>query len=302
VQLDPQVAAFARAHNGLVSIEAWAAAGLSRRSFHRAVEAGWVVRVGPGVVALAGTAVGPTQRIHAAVLASRPPVVASHRSAAFLWGAPVAGAAPVDLPTTAGRNASRRTGVVVHRPNDREGLVAARRAGIPVTAPPRTLLDLGAVRPASVASALDAFLVAGLVSVPTLRRALAAHRRPGRNGVRALDAALSAVALDARPPDSVLELRVAALFRRHGIVGWTFHARVASFEVDFAFVRERVVVEVDGYAHHRGRVAFGGDRRRDATLASLGWVVLRFTWYQVTRRGGEVARITRATLDGRPRG
>jgi len=39
----------------------------------------------------------------------------------------------------------------------------------------------------------------------------------------------------------------------------------------------KLIVEVDGWEHHRTRDRFEGDRTRDTTLATHGWVTLRFT-------------------------
>ena len=43
----------------------------------------------------------------------------------------------------------------------------------------------------------------------------------------------------------------------------------------------RLVVEVDGYAWHRGRRSFERDRRRDADLQVAGFRVLRVTWRRI---------------------
>jgi very-short-patch-repair endonuclease len=48
-------------------------------------------------------------------------------------------------------------------------------------------------------------------------------------------------------------------------------------EVDLAWLHGRVVVEVDGYEHHRDRASFERDRRRDAALQVAGFRVLRLT-------------------------
>lgn len=50
--------------------------------------------------------------------------------------------------------------------------------------------------------------------------------------------------------------------------------------VDFLF-GERLVVEVDGRAHHTDPGAFESDRRRDALLSAHGFRVLRFSYRQV---------------------
>jgi very-short-patch-repair endonuclease len=45
--------------------------------------------------------------------------------------------------------------------------------------------------------------------------------------------------------------------------------------------RERLIVEVDGYAFHHTRAAFERDRARDAELQACGYRVIRITWRQI---------------------
>jgi very-short-patch-repair endonuclease len=59
--------------------------------------------------------------------------------------------------------------------------------------------------------------------------------------------------------------------------------------VDFSWRGDRLVVEVDGYAHHRSPSAFERDRKRDVRLVLAGWRVLRFTWLQLTESPRDVA-------------
>jgi very-short-patch-repair endonuclease len=141
-----------------------------------------------------------------------------------------------------------------------------------------------------VSAFLEHLLIAGTVTVAGVRHVLQQHRRPGRHGVAALDAALDSLPLGAKPPDSVLEPAMSAVFRRFGIDGWVFHHVIGPFEVDFAFPSAMLVVEVDGWDPHGSRQAFEDDRARDAHLVSLGWSVIRVTWRQVTREPGRVGR------------
>lgn len=59
------------------------------------------------------------------------------------------------------------------------------------------------------------------------------------------------------------------------------NARVTGREVDFLWERERLVVEVDGWAWHSSRNRFENDRQRDAALAAAGYTVLRITWRRI---------------------
>ena len=71
--------------------------------------------------------------------------------------------------------------------------------------------------------------------------------------------------------------------------------RVAGHEVDFLWVDQRLVLEVDGFDHHADREAFERDRRRDAQLVAAGFRVVRITWRQLTQEPeAVVARLARA--------
>jgi len=60
-------------------------------------------------------------------------------------------------------------------------------------------------------------------------------------------------------------------------------------------VAGRVVVELDGYEFHSGRIQFQDDRRRDRELVAQGYVVLRFTYTDVTHdMAGVVAAVKAA--------
>ena len=65
--------------------------------------------------------------------------------------------------------------------------------------------------------------------------------------------------------------------------------RKAGGRVDFVWPELRLIVEVDGWDSHRGRVAFTEDRRRDREHWRQGFHTLRFTWSDVTLTPREIA-------------
>jgi len=89
-------------------------------------------------------------------------------------------------------------------------------------------------------------------------------------------------------PESVLEQRTLDLLRGaclplpDGQVELTFRDQLIG-RVDFAYLEERIVIEVDGRLFH-GPEVFESDRERDNTAGPAGWRVLRFTWKMVTER------------------
>ena len=76
---------------------------------------------------------------------------------------------------------------------------------------------------------------------------------------------------------------------------------VGPYVIDFAWPDHGVLVETDGWATHGYRAAFERDRARDAHLAALGYVVLRFTWRQIAEEPMRVAATLAATLSRRSR-
>src|SRR5262245_29644328 len=124
---------FADAHHGLVTMAAATAKGISRSSWYRGLDDGRLILIHRGVARLPGAAPSIEQTIHAAVLATAPRSMASHRTAARLWGIPRPGDDPVEV-IVARRNRSPDVdGVVVHRPRDLKDLSPVRRSGIPTT-------------------------------------------------------------------------------------------------------------------------------------------------------------------------
>jgi very-short-patch-repair endonuclease len=67
------------------------------------------------------------------------------------------------------------------------------------------------------------------------------------------------------------------------------NARIGRFTVDFLWREQRLVVETDGYAAHRGRQAFLDDRQRELELSLLGLRVRRFSGDQIAREAPAVA-------------
>jgi very-short-patch-repair endonuclease len=73
------------------------------------------------------------------------------------------------------------------------------------------------------------------------------------------------------------------LLRRGGLAAQArLNRRKDRIFPDAIFQAEKVIVEVDGFRTHGTRLAFESDRARDAKLAAEGWIVLRFTWRQIT--------------------
>jgi very-short-patch-repair endonuclease len=289
---------FATRHHGVVTMAAASHAGVSVASWYRAHDRGLLERLYPGVSRVVGSAPTRLQRLTAGVLAAGPDALASHRTAAGLWGIPRPETDPIDviLPKRQ-RSSHRREGIVVHRPRDRKDLAPANRASIPTTNVVRTLCDLGAIDPDAVPGAVGHVLSSRLATVATLDSGIARHSGRGRAGVVAFRNALGDWMLGGKPADSVLELAMRDIFCRFALPPVEFHAVIGGYEVDFRIVGTPILIECDGWATHGlDRRTFDRDRRRDVAHTAAGFVTLRFTYSDVVRCPAATARAIRKAL------
>ena len=286
---------WARAHHGILTLER---SGLSRSAWYRAIDAGTLIQVHPHVARLPGTADTPEQRIIAGVAAVGPGALASHRSAARLWGVPRPDADPVDVIDARDGTQAALAGVIVHRPVDRKRLTPQRRFEIPCTNVLRTLADIGAVDRGGVSAAVGHVIAVRLADLNALETAAREHSQRGRPGIPALRDAIDDWSIDAKPADSILEAAMARLIEHHQLAPVEFHPVIEGHEVDFRVIDAPVILECDGWAHHGlDRAGFERDRERDADLIAAGWIVVRFTYRAITVRPSAVARRIRAATE-----
>jgi len=115
------------------------------------------------------------------------------------------------------------------------------------------------------------------------------EREPGRRTRRPATSVPIGVARRLRADMTPHEVRVWNWIR-DGFhpVGWKFRRQVpiGRHVVDFASLRPKVVIEIDG-DQHATDAAMAADRMRDAELAALGFTVLRFSNREV--EAGETA-------------
>jgi very-short-patch-repair endonuclease len=268
------------------------AAGVTRDQVDLRVAAGRLHEVHRGVY-LVGHAIAP-QYAHetAAVLACRGFATISHESSTALWNlTPYPAPSPVRVTVPPERRLDRLT-LAVHRAT-LDPCDIRRRHGLPVTSPPRAILELAGSRELD---ALEPVVAEAhyrrLARDAELRDQVA--RNPGKRGVRLLRAVLDLPG-GPRRTRSPAERELLALLRRSGISGYETNARIHGYEVDFLWREAALVVEVDGYDAHAGRVAFERDRIKAATLTADGLSVMLVTGRQVRRDpDGVLGRILRA--------
>ncbi len=261
VAVDRVAAALATAQEGVAGRAQLRTHGVSEHAIDRRVRTGRFVPVFRGVYAVGHAALSDVGRLHAALLAAGPDAIVSHRAAAALHRILPSMPPFVDVTVTGSRRRSR-PGLRIHA--SRQPPPTTSVAGLPVTTPLRTLEDLrGTLAPADLERACAEALVRNLVTD------------------EALEAARLVAPDAAAPTRSTLERRFLSVMRQAGLPRPRVNHTVGPYEIDFAWPDQRVLVEVDGWRTHGHRLAFERDRARDAELAAMGYVVLRFTWRQV---------------------
>jgi hypothetical protein len=217
----------------------------------------------------------------------------SHRSAAALWGM-----LPYRYLEVTTANGRRRFGIHIHRgdvPDDER----TREHGIPVTTPPRTVLDLAAVlRPRHLERAINDAEAQGLSDPLSLPDLIA--RYPRHRGVRALKKILDRGTGTTR---SELEVRFLEFIRARGLPAPETNAhlliRGAWTECDCLWREQGLVVELDGRAWHSTAAAFERDRERDRALNAEGFRTVRVTWRQLHESPEALAADLRSLLSPR---
>lgn len=230
-------------------------------------------------VYLVGHAVPPRYAPEmAALLACGTHAVLSHTTAASLWNLlpyPARGLVCITIPPGQTR---KRPGLRIHRSKLHRRDVRHHH-GLTLTSPPRTLLGLASeLGPEDLEHLVAEAHYRHLASEDELRDQL--YRNPHKPGVanlrRVLD--LPGGPRRTRSPGERAMLR---LLRRAGIAGFETNARVAGYEVDFLWRRERLIVEVDGFDGHSGRAAFERDRLKVSTLIARAHRVMLVTGRQI---------------------
>jgi very-short-patch-repair endonuclease len=258
--------------------------GMTSRQLHDRLESGLLVPVHQGVYRLAGAGQTTEQALLAACMAAGAGALASHRSAAALWALRGVEAPSPEI-TVPGSRRPELFGVHVHRTDRLDPIDASRRRRVPVTTPARTLLDLGAVMPAPVVeSALEDALLRRLVTFHLLTNTLVRLGGSGRRGAAILRALVEERDPATAPTQSMLEDELFRVVRRGGLPEPVRQYEVAGVRLDGAYPDIRLGLEADSRIWHGGRLDVQRNSDKANILLAHGWRVLRFTWFDLTRR------------------
>jgi very-short-patch-repair endonuclease len=285
------LAARARKHGGVFTLDDALAVGLTVTDVRRMLDQGWWTVLHPQVYAAQSTPVTTAVREAAALAHLGNRACLSHFSAAqhqrldtvHLVEGRVWATVPVAVVVI------KRPGLEVLR--TRRFPQVEQLDGLACTVVPRTVVDLAARLDRPSLSTLLADAVRSRRTTVERVTAMAADfgGRPGLADLRRVcdefdplfDSQLEEEALphlQGAAPGEELERQVEVLD-----ASGRFVARV-----DFLLRRLRLVIEIDGFAHHSSPSARNRDARRDRRLTALGYVVVRFTTDDVRRHPARV--------------
>ena len=232
----------------------------------------------------------------AAVLASGPRAVLSHRAAGVIWGLLPPSLNRIEVSCPRGAR-TRRPGIVC-RESDLATDEVDEIDGIPVTSPFRTMLDLaGVLDQRQLERAWNELKVRGHTDRVPMAELLERHR--GKRGTVALRALLGSTEPEGITRNDFEESFV-ALLDAHGLPRPRFNAslflRGRFYEIDCLWEDQRFAIELDGREVHATPRAFEADRHRDRVLLAEGYRTGRVTWRQLRDEPTEVAADLRRAL------
>ena len=278
---DVRVARLAGAQFNRVSRAQLAALGLGHHAVAHRVAMGRLVIVEQGVFALPPVLEYDDWGRWMGATLTAPGTNLSHMSAAAAYGC-WSLRRPLETVTRPGSGGPRRHGgVLVFRSSVLEGECGELR-GIPITSPPRTLLDLAAhgVSQRALARAVREAIRLELTSIDELADCVGRHL--GRRGTRRVAAVIARYSgLPLERARSGAEVRAMEILRDARRALPDLNRRIAGEEADLSWPRERVIIEIDGKPFH---LDAGEDARKEARWRAAGWDVRRLFSDEVYER------------------
>ena len=267
--------------------------GLTEGGIDRRLRNGALVRRFQGVYALAPAREDPPALIAAAVLAGGPTAVASHASAAFLWGFVPQFAHPLEISLPTGDRRPRH--VTTHRCPSLQPRDITRQHGVPTTTPARTTLDLAPrLSHKQLTRLVNDHLRSGYLKRAALQDVI--ERNPLHHGTTLL----APFADDtSNPTESPFEDDFKAFLARYGLPLPVFNFPFNGRRLDAFFPEHGVIVELDGWDFHKDRDAFRDDRERDTEHLKFGLVTVRITKDRLIETPDYEAQRLQEILEGR---
>ncbi len=248
--------------------------GYSETAITRAADAGRLHRLHRDVYAVGHTNLSDQGRHLAAVLACGPGALLSHRSAGWLWGIL---SKPSQIEVTGPERRRPRGSIRLHHSQVLIEDDRAIRDRIPVTALPRTLLDLAAVlTPRGLERAIEHSERLDLFDLVPVEELLSRVKR--HHGVRRLRRAVALYRHDPAFTREEFERRFLRLLRESSLPQPSVNFFTEGYELDVYWPHERFAIELDSFEFHGTRRAFERDHRRLEDLKVAGIEVVPVTW------------------------
>ena len=300
------LAALATRQHGVISTKQLITLGFSPQLLVAEVDRGRLLPLHQGVYAVGHRRLTWYSRCWAAVLGAEAnevgevvwAAVASHASAAYLWGLYRFAPEVIDVTAPIRRRAKRE--FRVHFSSILAEEDRAEREGIPVTALPRTLMDLAIrARPDQLERLLERAEERDLLDLRALEALL--DRAGGHRGRGRLRQALAIYRPDPAFTRSRFEKRFRQLVRAAGMPVPSMNFNVAGYELDAYWPELRFVVELDLFETHGTRAAFERDHLRQEQLKLIGVEMIRITEPRLRREPQAVLANLAALLERRRR-
>jgi very-short-patch-repair endonuclease len=299
-----EVGGFASRQQGIVTREQLRGLGLTDESISRGVSRRWLHPVFHGVHSVGHRHLTVHARLLAATLACGEGTVVSHGTAAWLLGLSKDRPEAIDViaPVEAGRRIAGIRRRFVPIPVGRE---VWRRGGVPVTSPARTIVDCAGSDPKGVSAMIEQAVVLRLFDVRAIDLVLDGPRRKGTlHLLRTLEPWRRY-----RPGIKIrsrMEAKLLPLLSEAGLPIPETNARVRvggrTYEVDFLWRRQRLVVETDGGRFHDNPAAGTRDSGRNRALDAAGYRIPRLGWEDLRDRPeAAMAEIGRLLRESRSR-
>jgi hypothetical protein len=268
--------------------DATLAAATSPRSVGRWIGSGRLVRLHPGWVTAPEFTDEWTVRAHAATGYTGGPL--SHMSALAVHGLVDNRVTRLNVTVTGERKLRTSRWLRVHRTRSRP--IVVHTAGLPATTPARSLVDTwGDAHRAGAMRGFDS-VVRGACLRATRERVVTPAELLSELGLRPELPGRASLAhlVDLIVGGCQSELEVFGVQHVLALPGLPpcrqQHRLVlpnGPVFLDAAWPEVKLAVELDGAAFHGSPEVRERDLRRDAALGALGWVVLRFSYRQLTR-------------------
>ncbi len=284
------MAAVAGRQFGRIRADQLRAACVGETTVRRWVADGYLHPTLPRVYAVGHVSTSVEATLADALLYAGPGATLSHDTAVW-WLGLLKHPASRETHVSTRRRVQSLPGVSVH---DRRHLDRITHRGLTVTPPHQALVDFAAdathdlLRLALANADYHGMLNLTAIDGVTGR---------GIRGSAAINAALRRHQPELARTRSELERLLLRLCETQELPLPKFNVYLEGWLVDAFWPQAKLVIEVDGLDGHRTRAQLESDHQRDFELRQAGYIVLRYTWRQLTDAATAVAREIRRALN-----